>query len=123
MNKVYLVNMVCCWPGPVIKTPGPEHTEKCRARLFAQIVIARPRAVLLIGKIAEGLMEGQVDQDHLTVESAALGKSHKCRAFRVVHPAYLLRKGSEKSKDYPEFLGGIEQAIKFCRRKKSVAVK
>ena len=123
VGKVYLANMVCCWPGPAIKTPTTEHLIQCQPRLIAQVVIARPKAILLVGKIAEFLMTTQPHHDFLEVYSAPLKKSHRCRIFRVVHPAYLLRKGSEKSKDYPEFLGGIEQAIKFCMRKRAIAVK
>ena len=116
-ERVYYANSVCCFPGAEVKTPTESHVEACRPRLLFQLRTVQPRAILLVGKIAEGLIEGQPNPEYYELKDTS--GMIPIRVFVVTHPSYLLRKGGEKSKDYAEFLSGVQRAIRFCQRRKA----
>ncbi len=102
-GRAYIANVVKCRP-PGNRDPLPDEIERCRPFLERQIALLAPKLVLVVGKVASGVLlksEGTM--------GSLRGKAHRIeaggRAVPVVatyHPAYLLRSPDEKAKAWAD---------------------
>ena len=100
-EQVYITNIVKCRP-PGNRDPKPEEAAACSAYLKRQIELVNPRVILVLGKIAA---------HHLLQTEEPLGKLRGAPylyadtgipVIVTYHPAYLLRKPSEKRKSWED---------------------
>ena len=96
-EEVFITNTVKCRP-PGNRDPEPAETERCGPFLDRQIDLVEPRVVLAVGRVA-----AQIILDTNAPLSRLRGRVHRYpRSGRHVpvvatyHPAYLLRKPSDK---------------------------
>ena len=98
-EQVYIANILKCRP-PGNRDPQPEEVSQCESYLQRQIALVKPRVILAVGRIAaHNLMK--VD----TPIGKMRGKQYQYGVTPVVvtyHPAYLLRKPSEKGKSWDD---------------------
>jgi DNA polymerase len=100
-EQVYIANIVKCRP-PGNRDPKPEEAAACSAYLKRQIELVNPKVILVLGKVAA---------HHLLGTEEALGKLRGAPylyadtgipVIVTYHPAYLLRKPSEKRKSWED---------------------
>lgn len=100
-REVFIANILKCRP-PNNRDPLPQETENCSAYLRQQIALIQPKAILVVGRIAA--------QSLLATDTAIgklRGKQYSYEGVPVIvtyHPAYLLRKPSEKRKSWQDLL-------------------
>lgn len=100
-DEVFIANILKCRP-PNNRDPLPQETENCSAYLRQQISLLQPKAILVVGRIAA--------QSLLATDTAIgklRGKQYSYEGVPVIvtyHPAYLLRKPSEKRKSWQDLL-------------------
>jgi DNA polymerase len=98
-EQVYIANILKCRP-PDNRDPEPEEVSQCESYLKRQIALVKPKVILAVGRIAaHNLMK--VD----TPIGKMRGKQYQYSDTPVVvtyHPAYLLRKPSEKGKSWDD---------------------
>lgn len=104
-----IVNALLCRPcdrtGGSNRTPSPQEVANCNPRLQEQIAsIAPVYAVVLLGKTAERAFD-------------LFGAEYPLPAFRLWHPAYLLRKGS-KSAEYKRWSAAFYRVKQFVLKAK-----
>ncbi len=108
-EQVYIANIVKCRP-PGNRDPKPEEAAACSAYLKRQIELVNPRVILVLGKVAA---------HHLLDTEEALGKLRGAPylyadtgipVIVTYHPAYLLRKPSEKRKSWED----LKLAVKLA---------
>jgi DNA polymerase len=98
-EKVYIANILKCRP-PGNRDPQPEEVSQCESYLKRQIAMVKPKVILAVGRIAA--------HNLLKVETPIgkmRGKLYQYGDTPVVvtyHPAYLLRKLSEKAKSWDD---------------------
>lgn len=103
-----VTNVVGCMPtddGTTFREPLEPEVIACKERLEHLNMIARPKVLILLGKIAEKYTD-------LSFEETCL-YSYKTPTLEVKHPSYILRKGGEAATDYKRTVLTIE---KFLRR-------
>lgn len=96
-SKIFIANVVGCRP-PNNRNPSLEEFWACKSRLYAMISIVKPKALLLLGGVALGLLvkgrkEG-ITKDRgkiLSVEFEWKNKLQQYHAIPTFHPAFLLR--------------------------------
>lgn len=96
-SQILICNSIGCHP-PGNRNPSLEEFWACKSRLYAMISIVKPKALLLLGGVALGLLvkgrkEG-ITKDRgkiLNVEFAWKNKLQKYHAVPTFHPAFLLR--------------------------------
>lgn len=100
-EQVYIVNILKCRP-PNDRDPLPQEVAHCDAYLQAQIELLQPKIIFAVGKIAaQSLLQSDVTVTELR------GKWHDYRGIPLLvsyHPAYLLRKPTEKRKAWHDLL-------------------
>ena len=96
-EEVFITNTVKCRP-PGNRDPEPAETERCGPFLDRQIELVEPRVILAVGRVA-----AQIILDTNAPLARLRGREHRYpRSGRQVpviatyHPAYLLRKPSDK---------------------------
>ena len=100
-ENAYIANIVKCRPiGPDgrDRPPSPEEASACRPYLERQIALIQPAILIALGKTA-GLSLVGGDPD--TPVAQLRGKVHRYNGLPLVvtyHPAYLLRKLTDKAK-------------------------
>jgi len=85
--RYYITNTVACWPRDEegnTRPPEDDEVMACAARLEDEIRAVKPKRIIFVGNVAE---------KHL---------SKRYTGKRILHPAYLLRRGRESA---PEWLG------------------
>ncbi len=100
-EQVYIANILKCRP-PNNRDPRPEEVQHCKQYLTRQIELLKPKVILAVGRIAA--------QNLLQTEEAIgrlRGKAHRLQHFDIpviatYHPAYLLRKPTEKRKAWED---------------------
>jgi DNA polymerase len=98
-EQVYIANILKCRP-PGNRDPQPEEVSQCESYLKRQIAMIKPKVILAVGRIAA--------HNLLKVETPIgkmRGKLYQYGDTPVVvtyHPAYLLRKLSEKAKSWDD---------------------
>lgn len=98
-EQVYIANILKCRP-PDNRDPRPEEVVQCLGYLQAQIDLLQPKVIFALGKVAAQNLLGT----DATV-SAMRGKLHDYRGIPLLvsyHPAYLLRKPTEKRKSWQD---------------------
>jgi DNA polymerase len=102
-ETAYIANVLKCRP-PNNRDPRPEEAEKCSPYLEQQIALIEPRVILAVGRIAaQRLLGSEAPLGRLRGQVFHYGSAR----FPVVvtyHPAYLLRRPSEKGKAWHDLL-------------------
>ena len=99
-QQVYIANVLKCRP-PNNRDPHVDEAAACLPWLYRQIALVQPKIILLVGRIAAqqvlgsdanvGKLRGQVHQYQDNIPMVV-----------TYHPAYLLRKPSEKRKSWQD---------------------
>lgn len=96
-EQVFIANILKCRP-PENRNPRPEEVAQCEAFLQRQVALVKPKIILAVGGVAaHNLLK--VD----TPVSRLRGQVHHYDNVPLVvtyHPAYLLRKPTEKAKSW-----------------------
>jgi uracil-DNA glycosylase len=120
-NEVYITNLVKCFVAAG-KSLSKNWIDSCRIFLSKQIKLIKPYVIIPLG--ADAAQE-------LTEVDLPIGKlRHKVfyRTDNVIvvptyHPSYLLRKGGEKSPDYPKVIEDFKLAIRCYNENATTLVK
>ena len=100
-EEVYICNVVKCRP-PNNRDPRHQEANACSIYLRRQIELISPKVIVALGRIsAQLLLDTELPLARLR------GKTHQLFDLRVnlivtYHPAYLLRRPSEKSKAWED---------------------
>ena len=100
-KDVYIANILKCRP-PNNRDPLPHEVEKCTPYLKQQIAFIKPKAILVLGRIAAHFLLNT--DESLT---RLRGKDFEYEGIPLVltyHPAYLLRVPAEKRAAYQDLL-------------------
>lgn len=104
-EQVYIANILKCRP-PGNRDPQPEEVAQCEHFLKRQVELIQPKVILAVGRIAaHNLMKVETPIGRMR------GKLHHYGETPVVvtyHPAYLLRKPSEKAKAWDDLCFALE---------------
>lgn len=100
-EQVYIANIVKCRP-PSNRNPHADEAARCAPYLMRQIELLKPKLILAMGRVAASNLLA-TDK---TI-GALRGEVHEFGAARIpvivtYHPAYLLRKPSEKAKSWAD---------------------
>lgn len=102
-STVFIANILKCRP-PNNRDPQPQEAHACAPYLDRQIDLIRPRLILALGRIAaQRLLDTDAPLGRLRGEAHRYGK-HGIPLVVTYHPAYLLRRPSEKSKVWRDLL-------------------
>ncbi len=100
-EQVYIANVVKCRP-PSNRNPRQEEASQCAPYLARQVALLRPRLILAVGKVAaNNLLACDQPLGKLRGEIYEYGPQ-KIPLVVTYHPAYLLRKPSEKAKAWAD---------------------
>tara|TARA_R110002096_G_scaffold65006_4_gene158284 strand:- start:12841 stop:13524 length:684 start_codon:yes stop_codon:yes gene_type:complete len=98
-DAVFIANVLKCRP-PNNRDPKPDEAAACRAYLERQIELVKPRVILAVGKIAaQNLLQTDDPVGRMR------GRQHELNGVPLVvtyHPAYLLRRPSQKRKSWSD---------------------
>ncbi|MBU2642007.1 MAG: uracil-DNA glycosylase [Gammaproteobacteria bacterium] len=98
-NNVYITNVLKSRP-PGNREPESDEIAACRPYLLAQIELIQPRLILALGRVAaQSLLDTDETVGHLR------GRLHQFQGVPLVvtyHPAYLLRKLSDKARAWED---------------------
>lgn len=98
-DDVYIANILKCRP-PDNRDPEASEIESCSNYLRRQIELIQPKAIFAVGRVAAQALLNSTE----TV-GALRGKQHSYDGVPVIasyHPAYLLRKPTEKRKAWQD---------------------
>jgi DNA polymerase len=108
-TAVYIANMVKCRP-PGNRDPQPMEVSTCYPYLQRQIALMQPDLILLMGRIAaQNLLKTDTAVGRLRGKVHYLADS-KMPMVVTYHPAYLLRRPSEKQKTWEDLKLAMETA-------------
>jgi len=100
-DEVYIANILKCRP-PNNRDPEASEIDSCNHYLRQQIELIQPKAIFAVGRIAAQALL------HSTATIGSMrGKQHSYEGVPLIasyHPAYLLRKPSEKRKAWQDLL-------------------
>jgi uracil-DNA glycosylase len=109
-QKVFIANILKCRP-PSNRNPSNEEAMACEAYLLRQIDLIQPKMVLSVGGVsAKNLLKTEEAVGRLRQQKQQMVK-RKLPVLVTYHPAYLLRKPSEKAKSW-EDLKKLKQMMK-----------
>ena len=100
-EQVYITNILKCRP-PQNRNPRPEEIAHCEEYLHRQIDLLQPKIIFALGKFAAQTLLSSDDS-----VSAMRAAQHEYRGIPLLvsyHPAYLLRKPTEKRKSWHDLL-------------------
>jgi DNA polymerase len=100
-DEVYIANILKCRP-PNNRDPEASEIDNCSTYLRQQIEFIQPKAIFAVGRIAAQALLNSTE----TI-GAMRGRQHSYEGVPLVasyHPAYLLRKPSEKRKSWQDLL-------------------
>jgi len=100
-EQVYIANIVKCRP-PENRDPKPEEAAACSAYLKRQIELVNPRVILVLGKVAAHNLLGTEEALGKLRGAPYLYEDTGIPVIVTYHPAYLLRKPSEKRKSWED---------------------
>lgn len=102
-EDVYIANVLKCRP-PNNRDPNASEVQTCTPYLEQQLTLLAPRLILAVGRIAAHYLLG-LDESMAKMREQAWTFGEKKIPLRVTyHPAYLLRKPSEKRKAYGDLM-------------------
>lgn len=98
-NTIYITNIVKCWPQPDLN-PKEHHIQACSQLLHKQIEAIKPKLIVGLGRLSSAYLLGE-DPKHLRITKISGGLIKKGTKFILpsVHPSYILRNKTNKSKD------------------------
>lgn len=102
-EAVFIMNVLKCRP-PNNRDPKPEEANACRAYLQRQIELLQPKVIMVVGRVAaQNLLKTDLPLGRMR------GRVHQLPDTNIpvvvtYHPAYLLRKPSEKRKAWQDLL-------------------
>lgn len=100
-DEVYIANILKCRP-PNNRDPEASEITSCNSYLRQQIELIQPKAIFAVGRVAAQALL------HSTETIGAMrGKQHSYEGVPLIasyHPAYLLRKPTEKRKSWQDLL-------------------
>ena len=109
-QKVFIANILKCRP-PSNRNPSNEEAMACEAYLLRQIDLIQPKMILSVGGVsAKNLLKTEEAVGRLRQQKQQMVK-RKLPVLVTYHPAYLLRKPSEKAKSW-EDLKKLKQMMK-----------
>lgn len=94
--SILIANVLCCFPIDLeehtlsdrkFRAPDPSEAEACLPHVEQLIDIARPKALVLLGKVA----------------SKFIPRRDGMPTLELVHPSYIRRKGGQTSNEYKRF--------------------
>lgn len=100
-DRVYICNIVKCRP-PNNRDPSPIEAKTCTPFLRRQIELIQPKVIVALGRVsAQLLLDTELPLGNLR------RKTHKFKDTQIdlvatYHPAYLLRKPTEKAKSWED---------------------
>lgn len=104
--QVYITNIVKCRP-PNNRNPKPEEAEACGSFLAKQIAWLQPRLILAVGRVAaNNLLDNDLALGRMRGAIHRYG-SKNVPVIVTYHPAYLLRKPSEKRKVWEDLCAAL----------------
>lgn len=106
-EQVFIANILKCRP-PNNRDPQPDEIAECLPYLQRQIELLQPRVILVVGRIAaQTLLSTDAPIGRLR------GQQHEYTGVPLVvtyHPAYLLRRPTEKRKSWEDLLLAVDVA-------------
>jgi len=96
-EQVFIANILKCRP-PDNRNPQPEEIAQCEAFLQRQVALVKPKVILAVGGVAaHNLLKRDTPVSKLRSQLHHYGETPLVVTY---HPAYLLRKPSEKAKSW-----------------------
>lgn len=97
-SNVYVANAIKCRP-PGNRNPRPEESAACHPFLMRQIELVDPRTILVLGRVAaQALLSTDASLQSLRGREVSVTVAGKViPAVVSYHPAYLLRRQTEKA--------------------------
>jgi uracil-DNA glycosylase len=100
-ETVYITNVVKCRP-PENRNPEPHELACCNAFLQRQIELIKPKLIIVVGRVAaHHLLETDTPISKLRQQRFEYGET-KIPLIATYHPAYLLRRPSEKRQSWQD---------------------
>ncbi len=100
-DEVYICNVVKCRP-PGNRDPSSVEAKACTPYLRRQIELIQPRVIVALGRIsAQLLLDTELPLGHLRRQTYKF-KDTEIDLVVTYHPAYLLRKPTEKAKSWED---------------------
>jgi uracil-DNA glycosylase family 4 len=100
-EQVYIANIVKCRP-PQNRDPLPEESVACSAYLKRQIELVQPKVILVLGKVAAQNLLQKEDTLGRLRGAPYLYADTGIPVIVTYHPAYLLRKPTDKRKAWED---------------------
>lgn len=108
-EAAYIMNVLKCRP-PNNRDPKPEEATACRAYLERQLALLQPKLILVVGRVAaQNLLQTNLSLGRMRGKVHEL-PDHGIPVIVTYHPAYLLRKPSEKRKVWQDLKMALQQA-------------
>lgn len=105
-SQVYMSNIVKCH-SPEKNNPSTEEAACCSAYLQRQIELIEPQLILAVGKVAaQYLLNSELPIGKMRGQTYQYGDS-TIPVVVTYHPAYLLRKPSDKAKAWEDLCGAM----------------
>ena len=99
-GECYIANVVKCRP-PGNRNPAPDEIAACLDYLRAQVLLIRPRVIVLLGKVASGAL---LKQEIFITRDHGMWFERKGIMFMpTYHPSALLRDQSKKRDAWEDF--------------------
>jgi DNA polymerase len=116
-SRAYIMNTLY-WRPPGNRPPTDDEVAACLPFVQRQIVLARPRVVLLCGNAPLKTLLGQTGITRLRgrwFELPLEGVMHPLPALPTFHPSYLLRSPGEKQKSWRDLLAAKSKLEETAR--------
>lgn len=102
-SRVYIANVLKCRP-PGNRDPQAGEIAECIGYLHRQIALLQPRIILVVGRVAaQALLAQEQPLGRMRGQAWTL-PGGRTPVVVTYHPAYLLRKPSEKAKAWQDLL-------------------
>lgn len=106
-DKVYIANIVKCRP-PANRVPEDDEVEACLDFLRNQVVLIKPKIVVLLGSTALKSILGK--EYNITASRGMWIEKNDIKYMPTWHPAALLRDENKKI----EFWNDLKKVVKAC---------
>lgn len=110
-EDVFIANILKCRP-PNNRNPEPSEIISCSPYLRQQIALIQPKVIFAVGRIAAQALLNTTNSI-----SSMRGKLHRYEGVPLIasyHPAYLLRKPTEKRKAWQDLLQ-LKKVLEECQ--------
>lgn len=105
-EDIYITNIVKCRP-PTDHNPKSEEIARCQPFLQQQIALLKPKIIIALGQVAASQLLGTT-----TPIGQLRGKLFECQGIPLIatyHPAYLLRRPTEKRRSWQDLKFMLER--------------